>query len=98
MRRIILLLLIPILILTTTAPAFASDNTSVYYTGDPNSSVMRAAGLVYLEIDRPGGASQPAPQPLPDQHSLGGDGGGAGIDGGKGEIVKDGFGGRIGFA
>ncbi len=57
MRRIIPLLLTPIFLLATTSPAFASDNTSVYYTGDPNSSVLRAAGLVDMESDRFGGAS-----------------------------------------
>ncbi len=45
MRRLILLLLIPIFLLATTAPAFASDNISVYYAGDPNSGVLRALEL-----------------------------------------------------
>jgi len=59
--------------------------------------------LIDMESDRPGGASQPTPQPLPDQHSPGGDGGGARVDGGKGGIVKGcpqngGFVGQIGFA
>ncbi len=67
------------------------------------SRVQDGAGLVHLESDQPGGASQSAPQPLPDQHPSGDDGGGARVNGGKGTTVKGylqngGFEGRIAVA